>query len=80
MNIELFIVILCCETATSVLKTKFIHILCDGNPSVLCHSMKILVNNLTRLTVIKVLCVAYLKHEHCAQQYSVRHVYIYIYL
>jgi len=48
----------------------------DGHPSVLLHSMKTTVNFMRRLTGINVLYVAYLKHEHCSQQYSDRHVFV----
>ena len=52
------------------------NILCDGHPSVLLHSMKTVVNFMRRLTSIKVLYVAYLKHEHCSPQYRDRHVFV----
>ena len=52
------------------------NILCDGHPSVLLHSMETAVNFMRRSTGINILYVAYLKHEHCSQQYSVRHVFV----
>ena len=48
----------------------------DGHPSVLLHCMKTTVNFMRRLTGINILYVAYLKHEHCSQQYSDRHVFV----
>ena len=64
------------ETATSVLKIKNTDIVGNDNPSVLQHSMKIVVNFMRRLTNSNVLYLAYLKHEHCSQQYSTRRVFI----
>jgi len=68
--------ILIWETSTSVLKNKNPNILCDGHPRVLLYSKKTAVNLMRRLTGINVLYVAYLKHEHCSPQYSVRHVFV----
>ena len=48
----------------------------ECKPSVLWNSMKTLVNFVRHLTSINVLCLAYLKHDNCSQQYSVRHVFI----
>ena len=61
------------KMAASVQNTN---ILGNGNLSVLWHSMTTLVNFMRHLTSIKILCQAYMKHEHCSQQYSVRHVFI----
>jgi len=38
--------------------------------------MKIIVNFMRRLTSVNVLWMAYLKHGHCSQLYSVRHVFV----
>jgi hypothetical protein len=48
----------------------------DGNPIVLWHSTINLVNFMKRLTSINVLCLAYMKQEHCSKQYTVRHVFM----
>ena len=39
----------------------------NDNPSVLWHSMETAVNFMKHLTSLKVLGLAYLKHEHCLQ-------------
>jgi hypothetical protein len=57
-------------------KNKNTNILDDGKPSVLWHSMETTVNFVRHLTSINVLYLAYLKHEQCSQQYSVRHIFI----
>jgi hypothetical protein len=53
---------------------KNFYILGDCNPSVLWHSKETLVNFTRHLTIINILYLAYLKHEQCSQQYSVKHV------
>jgi len=50
----------------------------DENPIVVFHSVIKLVNFMRRLTSINVLRLAYLKYEHCSQQYSVKHVFMLI--
>ena len=42
----------------------------DGNPSILWHSMKNLVNFIRHITSIKVLCLCKLKPGQCSQLYS----------
>ena len=64
------------DTATPVLRNINTYNLGDGNPIVLWHSVLKLENFMRRLTNIKVLRLSYLKHEHCSQQYSVRHVFM----
>jgi hypothetical protein len=68
------VLILGFEMKTSVLKKINSNSLGDGTPRILGHSMKPLVNFMSHLISINVSCLAYLKHGHCSQQYSARHV------
>jgi hypothetical protein len=62
------------EDSDISIKTRNANTLGDGNPDVLWHSIKTLVNFMLRLTSINLLCLDSLKHEHSSQQYTVKHV------
>ena len=65
------LLILVWETMTSVLQTNNTNIVGNGEPNVLWHSMKNLVNLIRQLTNIKFLCLAKLKPEQtCIYSYE----------
>ena len=63
--------------ATSILKTQNPNIVSDGNPNVLYENP---IEFHETLNKHKYFMLDSLKHEHCSQQYSVRHVFMCVYI